>query len=58
MKIIDFEDGLFIDGSTPPLTVLKKKQDEKVDEDLGVDYATEYKKQTGRDLETGEYVTQ
>lgn len=28
------------------------------DEDPGVDYAAEYKKQTGRDLETGEYVTQ
>ncbi len=28
------------------------------DEDTGVDYATEYKKQTGRDLETGKYVTQ
>ena len=28
------------------------------DEEPGVDYATEYKKQTGRDLETGEYVTQ
>ena len=27
-------------------------------EDSGVDYADEYKKQTGRDLETGKYVTQ
>lgn len=27
-------------------------------EDNGVDYAAEYKKQTGKDLETGEYVTQ
>lgn len=58
MKIIDLEDGLFIDGSTPFFTSLKKKQDEKADEDPGVDYAAEYKKQTGRDLETGEYVTQ
>ena len=58
MKIIDLEDGFFIDGSKPLLTALKKKQDEKVDEDPGVDYAAEYKKQTGRDLETGEYVTQ
>ena len=28
------------------------------DEDPGIDYAAEYKRQTGRDLETGEYVTQ
>ena len=28
------------------------------DDDSGVDYASEYKKQTGKDLETGEYVTQ
>ena len=28
------------------------------DEDLGVDYAAEYKKQTGKDLETGKFVTQ
>ena len=28
------------------------------EEEPGVDYAAEYKKQTGRDLETGEYVTQ
>ena len=27
-------------------------------EDSGVDYAAEYRKQTGKDLETGEYVTQ
>ena len=32
------------------------KSDEQ--EDPGVNYADEYKKQTGRDLETGEYVTQ
>ena len=30
----------------------------EVDEDPGVDYAAEYKKQTGKDLETGEFVTQ
>ena len=30
----------------------------KQEEDTSVDYATEYKKQTGKDLETGEYVTQ
>lgn len=28
------------------------------DEDPGVDYAAEYKKQTGKDLETGKFVTQ
>ena len=27
-------------------------------ETIGVDYATEYQKQTGKDLETGKYVTQ
>lgn len=27
-------------------------------EEHGVDYAAEYLKQTGRDFETGEYVTQ
>lgn len=27
-------------------------------EESGVDYAAEYLKQTGRDFETGEYVTQ
>lgn len=27
-------------------------------EDSGVDYAAEYKRQTGKDLITGEYVTQ
>ena len=28
------------------------------DEDTSVDYAAEYKKQTGKDLETGKFVTQ
>ena len=32
--------------------------DQSQDEDPGVDYAAEYKKQTGRDLETGRFVTQ
>lgn len=27
-------------------------------EDIGVDYAAEYQKQTGKDLETGKYLTQ
>ena len=33
-------------------------QNEEDEEDLGVDYVAEYKKQTGKDLETGEYGTQ
>ena len=32
-------------------------QDEDT-EDAGVDYAAEYKKQTGKDLETGKYIVQ
>ncbi len=28
------------------------------DEIIGVDYAEEYKRQTGKDLATGEYITQ
>lgn len=28
------------------------------EEDPGLDYAAEYKKQTGKDLESGKYVTQ
>ena len=39
------------------LTSIEKQKQEQ-NEDPGVDYAAEYKKQTGRDLETGEYVTQ
>lgn len=31
---------------------------DKPEENYGVDYATEYKKQTGKDIETGKYVTQ
>ena len=59
MKKKDPESHLIIDDFTPFLTALKKEQIVKTDdEDPGVDYAAEYKKQTGRDLETGEYVTQ
>ena len=59
MKKKDLEGGLFIDDFTPLLTALKKEQVIKLDnEDPCVDYAAEYKKQNGRDLETGEYVTQ
>ena len=59
MKKKDINNSLIIDDFTPLLTALKKEQTHKVeDEDSGVDYASEYKKQTGRDLETGDYVTQ
>lgn len=61
MKKKDINDSLIIDDFTPFLTALKKgeiKMATNADEDPGVDYAAEYKKQTGRDLETGEYVTQ
>ena len=59
MKKKDLEAGLIIDDFSPFLTAMKKEQIVKIeDEDPGVDYEAEYKKQTGRDLETGEYVTQ
>jgi hypothetical protein len=59
MKKKNLESGLLIDDFMPLLTVLKKEQSIiPEEEDPGVDYAAEYKKQTGRDLETGEYVTQ
>lgn len=52
-----------------PVTILSKDDEankpeyisipvKTIEEDVGIDYAAEYKKQTGRDLETGEYVTQ
>ncbi len=55
------DQGWIIDDFTPLLTAMKKGEIRIVtdtDEDPGVDYTAEYKKQTGRDLETGEYVTQ
>ena len=59
MKKKDLDSHLITDNFTPFLTALKKEQIVKVDdENPGVDYAAEYKKQTGKDLETGEYVTQ
>ena len=61
MKKKDINDSLIIDDFTPLLNSLKKGEAKIVDdtnEDPGVDYAAEYKKQTGKDLETGEYVTQ
>ena len=61
MKKKDIDDGWIIDDFTPLLNALKKGEVKTIadtKEDPGVDYAAEYKKQTGRDLETGEYVTQ
>lgn len=61
MKKKDIDDGWIIDDFTPLLNALKKGEVKTIadtNEDPGVDYAAEYKKQTGRDLETGEYVTQ
>lgn len=61
MKKKDASDGLIINNFTSFLTALKKdeiKATTHTDENSGVDYAAEYKKQTGRDLETGEYSTQ
>ena len=61
MKKKDTNDCLIINDFTPLLNALKKSEAKiiaETDEDPGVDYASEYKKQTGRDLETGEFVTQ
>lgn len=38
--------------------VIAKDLYNEENENNGVDYAAEYQKQTGRDLETGKYVTQ
>ncbi len=64
MRKKDDKAGLLIDDFSPLLNALKNGQS-KINnqqsmerEDSGVDYATEYRKQTGKDLETGEYVTQ
>ncbi len=40
------------------ITNNERWRNQSQDEDPGVDYAAEYKKQTGRDLETGQFVTQ
>ena len=59
MKKKDIDEGWIIDDFTPLLTAMNKGEVKIVsNEDPGVDCAAEYKKQTGRDLETGEYVTQ
>ena len=64
MKKDDLESKLLIDDFSPFLTVARNGQIKTINqqdveqEDPGVDYAAEYRKQTGKDLETGEYVTQ
>ena len=38
--------------------ILEHQQADQSEDDPGVDYSAEYQKQTGKDLETGIYVTQ
>lgn len=38
--------------------IIEKQLPNQGEEDPGVDYTAEYRKQTGKDLETGEYTTQ
>ncbi len=40
------------------ITDNERWSDQSLDEEPCIDYATEYKKQTGRDLETGKVVIQ
>lgn len=40
------------------ITDNKQWNDQSQDGVSGVDYAAEYKKQTGKDFETGQYITQ
>ncbi len=64
MKKDNLKTSLIIDDFSPLLTALKNgqiritNQQDTEQDDSGVDYAAEYRKQTGKDLETGEYVTQ
>ena len=64
MKKDNLKTSLIIDDFSPLLTALKNgqiritNQQDTEQNDSGVDYAAEYRKQTGKDLETGEYVTQ
>lgn len=48
--------GLIIDDFTPFITELENEQ--IAEDDTGINYAEEYRKQTGKDLETGKYITQ
>ena len=47
-----------MEKSIIPVPSAEEEQKQEQNEDPGVDYAAEYMKQTGRDLETGKYVTQ
>ena len=38
--------------------LIAEREEVKEEEDPGIDYAAEYRKQTGKDLQTGKYVTQ
>ena len=38
--------------------IIDKMNQDMEGKDASIDYAAEYRKQTGKDLETGEYVTQ
>ena len=64
MKKGKLETGLIVDDFSPLLNALKNGQIKIINqqnteqEDSSVDYAEEYRKQTGKDLETSEYVTQ
>lgn len=40
------------------IRIIAERVKENKEKDNGVDYAEEYREQTGKDLETGEYVTQ
>lgn len=48
--------GLIIDDFTTFISELENRQ--IAEDDSGINYAEEYRKQTGKDLETGEYITQ
>lgn len=38
--------------------IAENPQWQEIDEIIGIDYTEEYRKQTGKDLSTGEYITQ
>ena len=54
--IMERKTELIIDDFTTFISELDNRQ--IAEEDSGINYAEEYRKQTGKDLETGEYTTQ
>ncbi len=54
--IMERKTELIIDDFTTFISELDNRQ--IAEEDSGINYAEEYRKQTGKDLETGEYITQ